>query len=101
MKKFKYEVTIFSIDKKEKKKKLFRTSDEICEFLDIGKRTYQSFMINRLKMNIPKTQFLKYIEIRRLTKEETLEANKDPKELETRKIVKSKLESLMEKVEGL
>ena len=94
MKNIKYKVIVHNMDKTESKTKLFRTTDEICAFLRISRPTYQSFVLNRLKMTVPKTHFLNYVEIVKLSKEQRDKINKNDDTLSTEELTESKLDDL-------
>ena len=94
MKNIKYKVIVHNMDRTESKTKLFRTTAEICKFLGISSRTYQSFMLNRLKMTVPKTHFLNFVEIEKLTKEQRDKINKSEDTQTKEEMTESKLDDL-------
>ena len=66
----KFVVRVYNKDHSECKEKLCSTVTEVCEILGIKRNTYILFQQGRLKMNTPKTEFLKHVEIKRLKKED-------------------------------
>ena len=98
MKNIKYKVTVYNLDKTDSKIKYFRTTDEICEFLGIEQTTYQSFVLNRLKLTVPKTQFLQYVNIEKLSEEEKVRINKLKIKQSPKEIIKNKLDELFDKM---
>jgi len=82
------------MDRTESKNKLLRTTEEICQFLGISRPTYESFVTKRLKMTVPKTHFLKYVEIIKLSKEQQVKLNKNESVPTKEEITESKLDDL-------
>ena len=68
----KFIVRVYNKEKTECKERYCGSIDEICELLGIKKTTYRSFQQKKLKMNTPKTEFLQFVEIIRLKKEDTV-----------------------------
>ena len=57
------------------KKKYFKTTTEICKFLNISKHTYNNFQLNRLQFDKRNTKWMKYVTINKLKKDEKKRLN--------------------------
>ena len=75
MKKIKFKIVISDDEGKVRNEKYCRTVQEICDFLEITRSTYINFINKSMKLNMPKTEFLKNVEIIKLTSEEIKDIN--------------------------